>query len=124
MSWRRAITLLTVDGEAGRCLAIVPSGPAIGIQSLTWVYGDTEWCRIVPSPIVISYSHLEPVSSQWSLGRVLETSCSEAGIHGSVKVRDLALVLPDEVWREPVFPKEPWLGVADLCLELGVLGVL
>ena len=43
---------------------------------------------------------------------------------GSVKVRDLALVFPDEeLWRELSFPKEWWLGVADLCLELGVLGV-
>ena len=123
MSWRRAITLLTVDGEAGRCLAIVPSGPVIGIQSLSWVYGDTERCHIVPSPIVTSYSHLAPVPSLRSLGKVFKTSCSEAGIPGSVKVHDLALVLPDEVWREPVFLEEWWLGVADLCLELGVLGV-
>ena len=43
---------------------------------------------------------------------------------GSVKVRDLALELSDEKsWREPVFPEEWWLGVADLYLELGVLGV-
>ena len=123
MSWRRAITLLTVDGEAGRCPAIVPSAPANGIQSFSQVHGNTERSRTVPSPIVISYSHLAPVVSRRSLGIVLEISCSEAGIPSSIRVRDLALVLPDEVWHEPVFPKEPWLGVADLCLELGVLGV-
>ena len=123
MSWRQAITLLTVDGEAGRCPATVPSVPAIGIQSLSRVYGDTEHCCIVPSPIVTSYSHLALVLSLRSLGRVLKTSCSEAGTPGSVKVHDLALVFPDEVWREPVSPKEQWLEVADLCLELGVLGV-
>ena len=106
MSWQRAITLLTVGGEARRCPAIVPPGPAIGIQSLSQVYGDTERCHIVPSPIVTSYSHLALVPSFRSLGRVLETSRSEAGIPSSVRVRDLALVLPDEVWREPVFPKE------------------
>ena len=71
----------------------------------------------------MSYSHLAPVPSLQSLGRVFETSCSEAGIPGSVRVHDLALVLPDEVWHEPVSPKEWWLGVADLCLKLGVLGV-
>ena len=71
-----------------------------------------------------SYSHLALAPSERNLGKVLETSCSEAGTPGSVKVRDLALVLPDEVlWRELSFPKERWLGVADLCLELGVLGV-
>ena len=123
MSWRRAITLLTVDGEAGRRPVTVPSEPAIGIQSFSRVFGDMERCHIVPSPMVTSYSHLAPAPSLRNLGRVLKTSCSEAGIPGSVRVRDLALVLPDEVWREPVFPKERWLGVADLCLELGVLGV-
>ena len=106
MSWWRAITLLTVDGEAGRCPDIVPSVPANGTQSLPRVYGDTKRCRIVPSPIVTSYSHLAPVPSLRSLGRVLETSCPEAGTPGSVRVRDLALVLPDEVWCEPAFPKE------------------
>ena len=87
------------------------------------MFGDTDRCLMVPSPIVISYCHLALVPSFQSLGRVRETSCSEAGIPSSVKVRDLAPVLPDEVWHEPVFPKEWWLGVADLCLELGVLGV-
>ena len=106
MSWRRAITLLTVDGEAGRCAAIVPSVPANGIQSLSWVYGDMDRYCIVPSPIVTSYSHLALVPSRWNLGRVHETSCSEVGIPGSVRVHDLALVFPDEVWREPVSPKE------------------
>ena len=123
MSWRRAITLLTVDGEAGQCRATVPSAPAIGIQRSLWVFGDIERHRIVPSPIVISYSHLAPVPSLQSLGWVLEISCSEAGIPGSVRVRDLVLVFPDEVWHEPVFSEELWLRVADLCLELGVLGV-
>ena len=43
---------------------------------------------------------------------------------GSVKVRGLALVFPDEeLWRELSSLKERWLGVADLCLELGVPGV-
>ena len=123
MSWRRAITLLTIDGEAGRCPAIVPSVPAIGTQSLSQVVGDMEHRHIFPSPIVISYSHFALVPSLWSLGRVRETSCSEAGIPSSVRVRDLALVFPDEVWHEPVVPEERWLGVADLCLKLGVLGV-
>ena len=73
---------------------------------------------------MISYSHLALEPSKRNLGKVVETSCSEAGIPGSVKVRDLALVFPDEEsWRELSFPKERWLGVADLCLELGVLGV-
>ena len=127
-SWRRAsrraITLLTVDGEAGRCAAIVPSSPAIGIIRRSRVYGDTDRCRIVPSPIVISYSHFALAPSLRNLGRVLEASCSEAGIPGSVKVRDLALAFPDEeLWRELSSLKERWLGVADLCLELGVPGV-
>ena len=74
--------------------------------------------------MVISYVHLALDPSKRNLGSVLETSCSEAGRPGSVKVRDLALELPDEkLWREPVFLEERWLGVADLCLELGVLGV-
>ena len=68
MSWQQAITLLTVDGEAGQCRAIVPSAPAIGIQSSLRVLGDTERRRTVPSPIVISYSHLAPVPSFQSLG--------------------------------------------------------
>ena len=73
---------------------------------------------------MISYSHFAPAPSLRNLGKVLETSCSEAGIPGSVKVRDLALELSDEkFWREPVFPEEWWLGVTDLCLILGVLGV-
>ena len=80
--------------------------------------------RIVPSPIVMSYSHLALAPSLRNLGRVLETSSLKAGKPGSVKVRDLALVPLDEVsWREPVFPEEWWLRVADLCLELGVPGV-
>ena len=88
------------------------------------VRGDTDRRRIVPSPIVISYSHFALVPSLLNLGRVLETSSSKAGKPGSVKVRDLALVFPDEEsWHELSFPKERWLGVADLCLELGVLGV-
>ena len=71
-----------------------------------------------------SYSHFALDTSVQNLGSALETSCSEVGIPGSVKVRDLALELSDEKsWREPVFPEERWLGVADLCLELGVLGV-
>ena len=73
---------------------------------------------------MISYSHFAPAPSLQNLGRVLETSCSKAGKPGSVKVHDLALVFPDEEsWRELSFPKERWLGVADLCLELGVPGV-
>ena len=79
---------------------------------------------MVPSPIVISYSHFAPVPSLRKLGIVLETSSSKAGKPGSVKVRDRALVfLDDESWRELSSLKERWLGVADLCLELGVLGV-
>ena len=79
---------------------------------------------MVPSPIVISYSHLALAPSKRNLGRVFETSSSEAGTPGSVKVRDLALVFPDEEsWRELLFPKERWLGVTDLCLGLGVPGV-
>ena len=73
---------------------------------------------------MISYSHFALAPSLRNLGRVLETSSSKAGKPGSVKVCDLALVFPDEeLWRELSFPKERWLGVADLCLELGVLGV-
>ena len=73
---------------------------------------------------MISYSHFALDPSVRNLGKVLETSCSEAGTPGSVKVHDLALELSDEKsWREPVFLEEWWLGVADLCLELGVLGV-
>ena len=80
--------------------------------------------RTVPSPIVISYSHFALDPSVMNLGTDLETSCSETGIPGSVKVRDLVLVFPDEESRcELLFPKERWLGVTDLCLELGVLGV-
>ena len=73
---------------------------------------------------MISYSHLALAPSLRNLGIVLETSCSKAGIPGSVKVRDLALVFPDEEsWRELSSLKERLLGVADLCLELGVPGV-
>ena len=80
--------------------------------------------RTVPSPIVISYSHFALDPSVMNLGTDLETSRSEVGKSGSVKVRGLALELSDEKsWCEPVFPEERWLGVADLCLELGVLGV-
>ena len=88
------------------------------------VRGDTDRRRIVPSPIVISYSHFALAPSLRNLGRVLEISSSKAGKPGSVRVRDLALVFPDEeLWRELSSLKERWLGVADLCLELGVPGV-
>ena len=61
-------------------------------MSLLTVKGETGQSCVVPSDIVISYSHLAPKLLSEKIGRDRDTSVKP----GSVNVYDLELVFPEE----------------------------